>query len=57
MGFVPRRRRRQRGQATAEWVILAGFIVMALAAIFGAFPAVLNHFCSAVIRVVCGPLM
>ncbi len=40
-----------------EYVILAGFIVIALAVIFGVFPEVLNHFCKAVLRVVCSPLI
>jgi hypothetical protein len=51
-----RQRRRQRGQTMPEYVILASFVIMAIAAIFGAFPAVLNNFCVFVLHVVCGPL-
>jgi hypothetical protein len=40
-----------------EYVILAAFIVIALAAVMGAFPAVLNNFVYGVLHVVCSPLV
>ena len=49
--------RRRRGQTMPEYVILAGFIVIALAAIFGVFPEALNNFCAMVLHVVCTPLL
>jgi hypothetical protein len=51
------RRPRQSGQSLVEWVILAGFIIIGLAAIFEGFPLVLNHFCASVLRFVCGPVL
>lgn len=50
-------RRRRSGQTMPEYVILAGFLVAALAVIFGAFPEVLNRFCYVVLHVVCSPLL
>ena len=50
-------RRRRAGQTMPEYVILAGFIVIALAAIFGVFPEVLNRFCYVILHVVCSPLL
>lgn len=31
----------ERGQTMVEWAIVASFLVMALAVVFGAFPAVI----------------
>jgi hypothetical protein len=50
-------RKRRSGQTMPEYVILAGFIVIALAAIFGIFPEVLNRFCYVVLHIVCSPLL
>ncbi len=62
MNFTRRKRqsagrRRRSGQSMPEYVILAGFIVIALAAIFEIFPAALNKFCGDVLHVICSPLL
>jgi hypothetical protein len=40
-----------------EYVILAAFIIIAIAAIMGGFPVILNHFVYGVLHVVCSPLV
>lgn len=41
----------------AEYVILAGFIVIGLAAVFGAFPAALAKFTWQVLKVISLPIL
>lgn len=49
--------RRRRGQTIAEYAILVGFLVMALAAIFGAFPAALGFFWEEVSALISLPIL
>jgi hypothetical protein len=51
------RRQRTRGQSLAEYIILAGLLLIALVAIFNFFPNAIRDFCGHVLTVFGLPIL